>query len=240
MAQIYLIRHGQASFGSQNYDQLSALGAQQSAALGNWLTARGISPDRVVCGAMQRHRQTADGCLDQMTQAGRFSAAAIITDARLNEYHHHEVLVRHHPAFEDPAEVKRFLLQQPNGKQAFQQIFTAAVGRWISGRHDSEYSETWLAFQQRCVAAFQEQLQLNDDARQILVFTSGGTISAICQHLLGFSDQRFAPFNWSLVNTGVSRVHVSQQPGGIQCGLAGLNNFAHLEVLDQPGLITYV
>jgi broad specificity phosphatase PhoE len=30
MGQIYLVRHGQASFGSANYDQLSELGHEQA------------------------------------------------------------------------------------------------------------------------------------------------------------------------------------------------------------------
>ena len=40
MSVIYLIRHGQASFGTDNYDQLSALGREQSAILGSYFAAR--------------------------------------------------------------------------------------------------------------------------------------------------------------------------------------------------------
>ena len=190
---------------------------------------------------MQRHRQTADACMAQMRTPEAAAPERWQCDARFNEYHHHEVLVRHHPEFEDPAVVKDFLMNTPNGKLAFQDVFTAAVARWISGLHDRDYTETWKQFQQRCVSAFNEQLLMNDDARQIVIFTSGGTIAAICQHVLGFPDERFAPFNWSLVNTGVTRIHLvrgaDQQP---RLALAYVNNFSHLEVLNQASLITYV
>ena len=40
MGSIYLIRHGQASFGAENYDVLSPLGYRQSEALGDYLARR--------------------------------------------------------------------------------------------------------------------------------------------------------------------------------------------------------
>ena len=36
MGMLYLVRHGQASFGAADYDQLSELGARQCEALGRW------------------------------------------------------------------------------------------------------------------------------------------------------------------------------------------------------------
>ncbi len=59
MGQIYLVRHGQASFGSANYDQLSALGGEQARLLGEWFANCGQRFDRLVTGDLQRHRQTA-------------------------------------------------------------------------------------------------------------------------------------------------------------------------------------
>ena len=59
MAELFMVRHGQASFGTGNYDQLSALGERQGVWLGEYFAERGIAFDRVVTGSMQRHRQTA-------------------------------------------------------------------------------------------------------------------------------------------------------------------------------------
>ncbi|MEQ9737575.1 MAG: phosphoglycerate mutase family protein, partial [Algiphilus sp.] len=59
MGAIYLIRHGQASFGKADYDQLSSTGMQQASRLGEALSMRLPHPDVVVAGAMLRHQQTA-------------------------------------------------------------------------------------------------------------------------------------------------------------------------------------
>ncbi|HEY0660456.1 MAG TPA: phosphoglycerate mutase family protein, partial [Lysobacter sp.] len=59
MSAIYLIRHGQASFGDGDYDRLSPLGLEQSRVLGETLRVRAPQVDLVVCGGMLRHRQTA-------------------------------------------------------------------------------------------------------------------------------------------------------------------------------------
>ncbi|MDE2429228.1 MAG: histidine phosphatase family protein [Burkholderiales bacterium] len=244
MAQIYLVRHGQASFGSQNYDQLSDLGLQQAQHLGRWWAARDLAVSRVVTGDLKRHQQTAQACIAELRGQAMDALDTGLwqADAGFNEYNHHEVLARHVPAFDDPAAVKHFLMHTPNGKQAFQDIFSQAITRWMSGNFDAEYSETWQAFRQRCVAALQRQLQESDTFKNIVIFTSGGTISALCQHVLRFPDERFAELNWSLVNSAVTRFHV--QPATAEkphrLALAYLNNFAHLEQTNNPKNITYV
>ncbi len=245
MAQIYLVRHGQASFGSQNYDQLSALGSEQARHLGRWWGARDFTVSRVVTGNLQRHIQTARACISEMQGIAdaQLNVDAWQSDAGFNEYNHHEVLARHVPAFDDPAEVKRFLMTTPNGKQAFQDIFSQAIARWISGNFDQEYSETWLAFRSRCIAALERQVNHPDAAKNIVIFTSGGTISAICQHVLGFPDARFSELNWSLVNSAVTRFHLQPAVPSVRparMALAYLNNFSHLEQNNEPASITYV
>ncbi|MFZ6688308.1 histidine phosphatase family protein [Undibacterium sp. SXout11W] len=244
MAQLYLIRHGQASFGSQNYDQLSELGTQQSRQLGKWWAERDFAVHRIVTGALHRHQQTALACMSTFLdcEEDKLNTTGWHTDAGFNEYHHHEVLVKHVPEFEDPAVVKHFLKSKPDAGREFQDIFSAAIARWMSGQFDTDYTETWHAFQNRCIAAFQKQLTLNDGAKNIAVFTSGGTISAICQHLLNLPDGKFSELNWTLVNSGVTRIHVQPERDeqASRLALAYLNNFSHLELLNDPKCITYV
>jgi len=57
MAELYLVRHGQASFGADNYDQLSLLGKQQGQLLGEYFAERKIVFDHVLVGTMNRPRQ---------------------------------------------------------------------------------------------------------------------------------------------------------------------------------------
>ena len=66
MATIYLIRHGQAQFGMEEYDALSPTGIEQAKILGKSFSERKIIPTKIISGAMKRHQQTMDFCLEQM------------------------------------------------------------------------------------------------------------------------------------------------------------------------------
>ena len=62
MGTLYLVRHGQASFGADDYDNLSTLGRQQSVRLGEYWRAKGMTFDAVLVGTLKRQAQTLDGC----------------------------------------------------------------------------------------------------------------------------------------------------------------------------------
>lgn len=233
MGQIYLVRHGQASFGSDDYDQLSELGLEQARLLGEWLANSPRRFHRIVTGGMRRHRQTADACIARLPKA-HLTETDWHTDPGFNEYDHHEVLVRYRPEFADMQELGRFLASNAEPKRAFQKIFGEAVRRWMGGQAN-DYTESWPAFQARCVGALQRLIDTGDKSQSIIVFTSGGTIAAICQHVLGLADRQAAELSWSLVNCSVTKLLYNRE--GI--GLGYLNNYAHLEWLGQPHTITY-
>src|SRR5215212_5206975 len=92
MSVVLLVRHGQASWGAEDYDELSPLGEQQSRVLGAALAARGVRPDVVLRGAMKRHRQTAEA-----TAAGAGWAGDIVEDDGWNEFDHRQMLDLHPP-----------------------------------------------------------------------------------------------------------------------------------------------
>ena len=58
MSELLLIRHGQASFGSADYDALSQLGLRQAALVGDYLVASGHRLDGIYCGTLKRQRQS--------------------------------------------------------------------------------------------------------------------------------------------------------------------------------------
>jgi broad specificity phosphatase PhoE len=234
MGQIYLVRHGQASFGTADYDQLSELGREQARLLGEWFTHCNQVFHRVVTGSLKRHRQTADACIAALPRASRVETDWQ-RDEGFNEYDHEEVLLRHRPEFADATTVKRFLAETENGKRAFQLIFQEAVARWMSGRHDADYREPWPVFRARCVAALERLIESAGASQDIVVFTSGGTIATLCQHVLGLQDRQVAELNWTLVNCAVTKLFY--QPDRIT--LSYLNNFAHLEWLGESNAITY-
>ena len=233
MASIYLIRHGQASFGQANYDQLSDLGEQQAAHLGRSLKARFGQFDQVYLGSMARHKQTAEACLDSMGQ----ESTDFQVNPGWNEYDHENILACFDPAFTTPDGIESFVRQQQNPKKAFETLFNNAMNRWMSGDFDSDYTESWQHFQQRvrdALAHAAENASKDTSAKKIAVFTSGGPITLLSQYLLGVDAERIMQLNWTLLNCGVSKIVTT----GSRMFLASLNEHPHFEG-DHSHLISY-
>ena len=239
MGQIYLVRHGQASFGAADYDRLSAHGVEQSRMLGAWFAACGQQFGAVVTGSLRRHQQTAEACLARLPGAPPRSDWR--ADPGFDEYDHTEVLEKHLPQMRDPIAAKDALEAETNPRKSFQKMFARAMVRWMGGQHDADYRESWPAFRARCTGAVKrvsESAGASRSAQSVVVFTSGGPIAAICQELLGFPDPRAADVNFSIVNSSVTKLlFSSSDPGRIS--LSYLNNFAHLEQTGQAQAITY-
>ena len=234
MGKIYLVRHGQASFGSADYDRLSDLGVQQARLLGEWYAERRQGFTRVITGGMNRHRQTAVACLGALPRNLR-KEGDWETDAGFAEYNHDEIITRHRPEFADIGAMQRFLADSEQPREAFQANFEAAMARWMGGANDDDYSETWPAFRARCVAALQRVLMAPGSGQSVIVFTSGGTISALCQHVLALHDQKMFELNWTLANAGVTKILYKAE----RVSLSYLNNFAHLEWPGKAATVTY-
>ena len=131
MSVVLLVRHGQASFGKADYDNLSELGERQSRVLGRALAARGIQPDLLVTGAMKRHRQTLDAARDA---AGW--TAPVTVDEGWNEFDHEHVIEVHKPVYRSQMLMKADLVRTLKPRQAFQAMFEEATARWWSGEND--------------------------------------------------------------------------------------------------------
>lgn len=229
MGAIYLIRHGQASFGSANYDELSAMGIEQSRMLGDTLKARVAKVDAAFCGTQRRHRQTAEACLGAY---GYHTAPEETAD--LNEYDSDEIVVRYEPRYADRETMFAALSKTGNMRRAFQEMFAQAVARWVGGRHDGEYTEPWPTFRARCIRALDSVVQALGGSKTALVFTSGGPISAISQALLHIPDAHAFEINWTLVNCGVTKLVYSERGKY----LLTLNEHGHFEG-ERKGLISY-
>ena len=228
MGAIYLIRHGQASFGADDYDNLSDLGRQQSRLLGKSLTKRDIHIHSVFCGSMRRHRQTAESCLNAMNLIRPIRELDI-----LDEYNHVEIINKHAPQYPDMQALRKDMEQHDDPWRAFQELYSKAMLRWIKNDYATEYSEPWPHFQERCTAALAAVAEATETGQNILVFTSGGPISSICQDLLGLNDERTLDLSWALVNTGVTKVN----KGSSGCRLSVLNEHTHLDGKDN--MISY-
>lgn len=231
MSTIYLIRHGQASFGADDYDQLSPLGVEQSRVLGETLRLR--LPDRsrlrVFSGSMRRHRETAVHCLATM----RHTVEPEI-EAGFNEFDHEAVLDAHAPHWRDRDAMRAELAATPDPKRAFQSVFEPAFVRWTAGRHDHDYREPWPAFRARCERALASAAQRLAPEEDALVFTSGGTIAALCLQLMELSVDTAMRLNWRFANAGITKLAVNR--GGVQ--VASLNEHGHFEG-ERRALLTF-
>lgn len=225
MSTIYLIRHGQAPFGSEDYDRLTPLGFEQAGVLGGALRERLPQIDVVVHGGMQRHRLTAETCLqawDAKPSPG--------TDEGFREYDHLDVVDR----YMDRKALAGVAADAASRRREFERQFVQVMQRWQAGDHDEAYTESWPVFRDRCTAALERLGARLGRGQTALVFTSGGVISALALALLELPLSGYADLNWRLVNAGVSKLLL----GGGGLRLSTLNEHAHFEGA-RSALLTY-
>ncbi|HET6653104.1 MAG TPA: histidine phosphatase family protein [Nocardioides sp.] len=218
MSVLLLVRHGQASWGAEDYDKLSELGEQQATVLGRALRARGGRPDVLVHGRMTRQRETARLLGDAAGWPGWQE------DEAWDEMNHEEVLQRQHHTFAGDSPTR----------EEFQAWFEAATDRWTAGRHDHEYTESFSAFGDRVLGALDDLASRLDPSATAVVVTSGGPIARITAELLGGGadlHRRIAPV---VVNASVTKVVVGQRG----TTLVSFNDHSHLE-LPSGQLTTY-
>jgi len=220
MSAVYLIRHGQASFGAPNYDVLSERGELQARVLGEAFARTQLRVNAIVCGEMQRHQQTAKACLDAMGRVAKWRE-----DAAWNEFDHEHLINALRPDATDHAQMRAELMAAPDPSRAFQRVFEKAMERWTGGAHDADYAETWLAFRTRCNAALVRIFDALHPRENALVFTSGGPVAAVAQALLRTPDSAAADLIRGLVNGGVTKLVRGRS--GIR--LSTLNGHAHFE-----------
>lgn len=232
MGQILLVRHAQASFGADDYDCLSEHGLAQAKHLGAWFARCGRGFDAAVSGAMRRHAQTAEATLAALTPELRPKLPTGV-DAGFDEYDADHVVQCAWPEFGAPAAMRKHLANHEHPRREFQRLFASAMLRWGGGQSDADYRETWSAFRARCTTALERAVELAD-GRNLIVFTSGGPITAICAQLMTLPTERAFELNYVLANTGVTCLSA----GGSGLKLRYLNNHAHLDELGAPA-ITY-
>ena len=214
MSAIHFVRHGQASWGKADYDLLSDRGVQQSSYLGMAWEAAGWRPTHAYAGSMRRHAQTAIAALDAAGPSDGYDI-----DVGWDEFDHVAVVDAHRPGFttKDPKE--------------FQAVFVEALRRWASTDHDGDYAETFAAFEQRVLGAFERTVTSLGSGQSAAVFTSGGPIAAVASYLLAGDLSLWSRLNTVIINASVTTV-VS---GGSGHTLLSFNEHTHL----PSDMVTY-
>jgi broad specificity phosphatase PhoE len=230
MTRLYLVRHGQASFGAGPYDRLSPLGARQSLLLGQHLQRIGFRADAWLSGTLERQRST----LAAMLQ-GLETPPSTDVLAGFNEYDHEAILGAYLPR------VMEELGLSPDQRVAlfsdtrqFQTAFARVMRHWMDGSpHERAPFETWQAFQARLRESL-EQLARSKHER-ILIVTSGGPIAFAVQAALGLTPEKTFALNWTIYNASITELRLRR--GTLM--LSGFNGVAHLELAGDPSLLTY-
>jgi len=219
MAELVLVRHGQASFGADDYDKLSELGWRQSRWLGEYFAERGSAFDLVVRGSLRRHAETLEGIAQGM--GAKLDGGE---DARLNEYDSHSLLQAHLKGGPMPAVGDR--------REHFR-ILRAAMYAWTDGTLDGHPHEPFADFRGRVLASL--QALRGRPVKRVLVVSSGGPISAILAEVLGTPMRGVVDLNLQTRNTGITELRA----GASRIHCVSFNNVPHLDRPDRAGALTY-
>lgn len=215
MAELYVVRHGQASFGADDYDALSEVGHEQSRLVGDALREAGWIPDRLVTGTLKRQRDT----LSAMGFDGTPEE-----HAGFNEYDFHDLLaVRFAKAV--PEDVK-------GDRKTHFRTLRETILDWQDGGIEGA-KETWTTFEGRVEAA--RGFATDTDARRVLVVSSGGVIGQLVARALQAPKPMMMELNLQIKNTSITKFVFS----GPRFFLHEFNSVPHLSRPERAEMLTY-
>jgi broad specificity phosphatase PhoE len=235
MSDIYIFRHGQASFGSGNYDKLSETGILQAGILAEYIYKTGLRFDAVYSGSLERQKDTARIFLEYYSSKGLNTHHNRVRE-EFNEFKPNDIMTAHLPALaKDEPGLLDDLKNIFTDKKSFQRIFEKAMMRWVSGKYDTDGLETWKQYRDRVCGGVRAVMDENGRGKKVAIFASGGTIAASIQLALSITDEDAMRMNWQIVNTSINRFMYNED----SIALASFNSYAHLEMHDNKRLITY-
>lgn len=192
MGRLTLVRHGQASFLSGDYDRLSPLGIEQARALAaHWLETRRRF-DRIYTGTLRRQVHTATIVGEAFRAAdARWPEPAVMPG--LDEFPAEELMRRLVPQLARKDDTIRALHSayraasedDARHEAAFRLLETVSM-RWMSGDCDTGALPTWPAFRTRVRETLATILR-DAGGREIAAFTSGGVIGACLESVQSYS-----------------------------------------------------
>lgn len=223
------VRHGQASFGSADYDRLSELGWQQGRRLGEWLSTHGERFERVICGGMRRHRETFEAIAEAFQTRGLRMPAPEFDDA-FNEFDHRAVIESfcvQHPEHS----AHRAWRDAPTDPRTVFGLLQAAFACWADGSL-AHAGESWQTFRRRTrTAGAHVHARLHEG--EVLLVSSGGVIAQLAAEALDAPDARAVELNLGLRNSAMAEFHGRSDA----LRLGSWNALPHLA--DERGLWTY-
>jgi len=222
MGTLYLVRHGQASFGADDYDQLSELGQRQSHRLGAYFRERGLSFEAVITGSLKRQQQTWRGIAEGLGQA----ELQHLEWPGLNEYDSHAVIQAIHP---EP-------LAKPDTPALYKHHFgllRKGLQAWMRGQTQPQGMPSYSDFVSGVTSAL-AHVQAHHSG-DVLLVSSGGPIATAVGHVLQTPPEVTIEINMRIRNSAVCEIHYNAK----RLSLVSHNTISHLDGPGYQDWVTY-
>jgi broad specificity phosphatase PhoE len=230
MGAIYLVRHGQAAFGTDDYDRLTPMGFMQARLLGAYFGLRQIRFDAVYTGTLRRHSETAQGIFEGT--AADDAPPSPQRRAGLDEYSSEALVSALKVVHAAPAAAA--VRRDPLFVREHFRVLKEALLAWTEDRIRPVGMPVWRAFQDGAVAALIEARQHFPDGN-VLVVSSGGPIAAIVAAVLNAPPQTAVELNLRMRNTSLTEFASSAR----RHQLISFNALPHLDTHADATLSTY-
>jgi broad specificity phosphatase PhoE len=221
MGILYLVRHGQASFGATDYDQLSPLGQQQSERLGDYFRQKGVNFDAVLTGTLRRHLQT----YAAIRAGGAFEMEALQWPG-LNEFDSEAVIATVHP----------HKLEKPDSPERYRHHFRLlrdGLTQWMNGVVSPKGLPSYGEFRLGVTGAL-DYVRKNFNGN-VLIVSSGGPIATAVGHVLGTTPETTIELNMRLRNSAITEFAFTPK----RHSLLSYNTLPHLDHPVHASWITY-
>lgn len=231
MSILYLVRHGQACFGTDNYDQLSPTGREQVQVLGAYFAELGERTDRIYTGSLYRQRETAD----LLAQALGPNGPPISVDGAFDEYDS-DAILREFAASLTPAQLAEAGWPElRTDRRRFQFFLERAARAWVEARIEASGMIPWQGFHGRIVDAIGNIMRNEGRSKTLIVSTSGGVIGTVVAHVMGLANHTGIELNWAVHNASITRLIYNAD----KISLSMFNGLPHLDRAGRRELITY-
>lgn len=222
MGTLYLIRHGQASYGEADYDRLSPRGIEQAKAVGVWAARLGL--DGLFAGPLRRQQQTAH----YAREAGALPAIENLPE--LAEYPAFEMLRHLTPRLiaEDP---KFAQLTNAPTPRLLDEAFQAILSRWARDEWDAEGVERVTAFVDRIRTGLDRVLRAAGSGARLACVTSAGPIGVAVGLVFATPPERMVRTSIVIRNASITEFRFRSQSFDWQpdqLSLVTFNHTAHL------------
>lgn len=234
MATIYLVRHGQASFGAENYDKLSELGCRQATVVGEYFRDHGVRFDAVYSGDLSRQRNTA-----RLAVASQPAEVPHHIDARFNEIENDLQLKYLMPdVIKINPKIEAMVNKGLSSSKDYQKVIEAVFNYWVSPVCNDTRLQSWAEFSGGARQAMSDVMHEQGAGKTIGIFTSGGTLATIVAQILGLDGEKTYQLYEPIFNCSVTQLFYSRS----KISLSYYNDSSFLQVLGQQqgeALISY-